>query len=65
MQITLNGEPVDTAAHDLAELLAALGHAPDSVATAVNGAFVAYADRAARPLEDGDRVDVVAPMAGG
>ena len=50
---------------DLQRLLDALGHPPRSVATALNGDFVARGERARHPLGEGDRVDVVAPMAGG
>lgn len=65
MKIILNGQPVDITSDDMASLLESLGHAPDSVATALNGHFVAYGDRAGQRLVEGDRVDVVAPMAGG
>ena len=62
---------LDGAAHavptgsTLAELVAALGHAPGSVATALNGAFVARADRPARTLAAGDAVLLFQPIVGG
>ena len=49
----------------LAELVAALGHAHDAVATALNGDFVRRDLRAATLLADGDRVAVVKPIVGG
>ena len=65
MNIILNGKPHECDAADLERLLESLDHAPDSVATALNGDFVAHAERARHRLADGDRVDVIAPMAGG
>ena len=65
MKITLNGEPVETASVSLAELLVTLDHKPGSVATAVNGEFVAITDRDETKLNENDSVDVIAPMAGG
>jgi sulfur carrier protein len=35
------------------------------VATALNGDFVPAGLRAATPIRDGDRIEVVAPMQGG
>lgn len=49
----------------LAALVEQLGHAPDSVATAVNGAFVARAQRAHHALADGDQVQCFKPITGG
>ena len=65
-QITLNGEPrqVDAGA-TLADLVAALGQAPEALATAVNGEFVPRAGRASRPLHDGDAVFTFQPITGG
>jgi sulfur carrier protein len=65
-QITLNGEPrqVDAAA-TLADLVAALGQPPQSLATAINGEFVPREARAARPLRDGDAVFTFQPITGG
>ena len=53
------------AGSNLAELVAALGHAHDAVATALNGDFVRRDLRAATLLADGDRVAVVKPIVGG
>lgn len=49
----------------LAELVAALGHDPAAVATAVNGEFVARGARAERRLADGDQVHCFKPITGG
>ena len=65
-QITLNGEPrsVDDGA-TLADLVAALGQAPQSLATAVNGEFVPRGARADVQLRDGDAVFTFQPITGG
>jgi sulfur carrier protein len=63
--IRLNGEPVETHARTLAELVEAEGHAEAAVATAVNGDFVPRQERAATLLAAGDRVEIVAPRQGG
>ncbi len=49
----------------LAELVAALGHDPCAVATAVNGDFVARGARAERLLADGDHIHCFKPITGG
>ena len=48
----------------LADLVAAQGHAPEAVSTAVNGEFVARGQRA-RPLTAGDTVLFFQPIVGG
>jgi sulfur carrier protein len=63
--IILNGEPVETGARTLAELVVEQGFAETSVATAVNGDFVPRQARAARLLAGGDKVEIVAPRQGG
>lgn len=65
MRVEVNGEPREVAAGTLAEALEALGWGEARVATAVNGAFVPVAARAATPLAPGDRIEVLAPMQGG
>ena len=64
--VNVNGEP-RTLHHDttLAELLAALGHEPESVTVAVNGDFVPRASRAERVLRSGDQVACFQPIVGG
>lgn len=64
--ITVNGEPraiPDEAT--LADLVAALGQAPQALATAVNGEFVARDARGALRLNDGDAVFTFQPITGG
>lgn len=48
----------------LAQLVAALGHAPQAVSTAVNEQFVPRGTRA-RALQAGDRVTLFQPIVGG
>ena len=49
----------------VAELLASLGHAPESVAVAVNGEFVPRANRSQHRLRHGDQVACFKPIVGG
>ena len=49
----------------LAQLLDERSMDPDTIATAVNGRFVAATARPGIKLADGDRIEVVAPMQGG
>ena len=65
MRIILNGEPREVRAARLTELLEELGLAEARVATAVNEDFVPRAARADTVLEEGDRLEVLAPMQGG
>lgn len=65
-QITLNGEPRSLQEDaTLADLVAALGQAPQSLATAVNGEFVPRAARATVQLREGDAVFTFQPITGG
>ncbi|ASM74666.1 MULTISPECIES: sulfur carrier protein ThiS [Roseobacteraceae] len=65
MKLQLNGEPLDTPPVTLADLLDAQGFGGAKIATAVNGSFVPATARAARILNDGDQIEVLAPMQGG
>ncbi|MDF2618426.1 MAG: thiamine biosynthesis protein ThiS [Xanthobacteraceae bacterium] len=65
MKIIVNGEPADTRAGTLADLLAELGLTGAMVATALNGAMVRAVKREATAISDGDRVEILAPMQGG
>ena len=65
LSIVVNGEPTETQARTLAELVTGQGFAATAVATAVNGAFVPREARAARLLSGGDKVEIVAPRQGG
>jgi sulfur carrier protein len=65
-QITVNGEPQGIAEGEtLADVVAALGQPPQSLATAVNGEFVPRSQRAALQLRDGDAVFTFQPIQGG
>lgn len=64
MKIVLNGENRDVEAANLADLLTECGFS-GRVATAVNEDFVPAALRPSRTLNNGDRIEVVAPMQGG
>lgn len=64
MQLVINGETRTTDAATLDELLAALGQT-GTVATAVNEGFVPATARGTHMLQDGDRVEILAPMQGG
>jgi sulfur carrier protein len=64
--ITLNGEARQLPpGQTLADLIAALDAPPPSLATAVNGDFVAREVRAKRELNDGDAVFTFQPITGG
>jgi sulfur carrier protein len=66
LQITVNGEPraVEEAA-TLADLVSALGQAPQALATAVNGEFVPRGARQGVQLREGDAVFTFQPIQGG
>ncbi|WP_170410965.1 sulfur carrier protein ThiS [Ruegeria atlantica] len=64
MKIVLNGEPRDVSAETLADLLLECGFS-GRVATAVNEDFVPSGLRISQTLNEGDRVEVLAPMQGG
>ena len=49
----------------LADLVAAAGHAPEAVATAIGGDFVPRGLRAGRVLGEGDAVLLFQPIVGG
>ena len=65
MKLTINGEPRETEAATLADLLTAEGLSAARVATALNGRFVPAGDRDGAALSPGDAVEIVAPMQGG
>ncbi|HUO54735.1 MAG TPA: sulfur carrier protein ThiS [Rhodoblastus sp.] len=65
MKIVVNGKTCDVRAPDLAALLAELDYAPELVATALNECFVRAKERKARPLAEGDRVEILTPRQGG
>jgi sulfur carrier protein len=65
LRVLLNGEPFATDARNLDELCARLGFAEAKIATALNGSFVAAAERGATLLAEADAIEIVAPRQGG
>ncbi|HXF45503.1 MAG TPA: sulfur carrier protein ThiS [Burkholderiaceae bacterium] len=66
IEVLLEGRPhAVPAGTTLAALVESLGHAPDAVATAVNGEFVPRTVRAARTLAAGDAVFLFKRIVGG
>jgi sulfur carrier protein len=65
MKIIVNNERREIRGRTLAQLLEELGFGGAVVATAVNGSFTPAGQREDKELEDGDRVEVLAPMQGG
>ncbi|WP_291732418.1 sulfur carrier protein ThiS [Leisingera sp. F5] len=65
MKIIVNAKPHDLSATDLKTALQELGFACSSVATALNGTFVARSNREQVQLTEGDHLEVLAPMQGG
>jgi sulfur carrier protein len=65
-RISFNGEPLETDAATLQDLLLARGYElKNAFACAVNRSFVPRPQWPARTLQAGDRVDVVTPITGG
>ena len=66
LDVCVNGQEHTLPAFStLADLVDRLGHAPESIATAVNGAFVARHQRTAHVLCFGDQVSCFEPIVGG
>ena len=65
MRLVVNGESHEVHGATLAEALQSLDLADAKVATALNGEFVPARARAATPVKDGDRIEIVAPRQGG
>ncbi len=66
LQIFLNGQPMATDAATLQALLLAQGYdLGKAFACAINNGFVPRTQWLMRALEDGDRIDVITPIAGG
>jgi sulfur carrier protein len=65
-EISLNGERIQTQAATLQALLLARGfELQKPIACAINNAFVPRPQWPERALQNGDRIDVVAPITGG
>jgi thiamine biosynthesis protein ThiS len=66
MKITINGQTKTLPAPlDIAALLEAEGYSAMKVAVARNGDFVSKSSYADITLDDGDSIEIVAPMQGG
>ena len=66
LQISLNGQPVATDAATLQALLLAQGYdLATAFACAINNGFVPRTQWPERALQNGDRIDVITPIAGG
>lgn len=65
MKIHVNGEPMEVSCTTLADLLTELDYTVGIVATAVDGVFVAKAQRQETWLKEGMGIEIVAPMQGG
>jgi sulfur carrier protein len=65
MKIIVNGDARDVSEPVLDAVLHELGFSHSVVATALNGEFVSASARPSTPLEEGDRLEVLAPMQGG
>jgi sulfur carrier protein len=64
--VIVNGQPVEVAAGTTVEgLLLQLGQPPEGVAVAIQMQVVPRGERARRPLEPGDRVEVLRAVGGG
>ncbi len=66
MIITINGEKKDIAKPlDLQRLLQHEGYSEMTIAVARNGVFVQKDNYDSTQIEDGDAIEIVAPMQGG
>ncbi len=65
MKLIINGEQQEVEAGTLAALLTALDYEGDWLATALNGDLVSRGERARTVLNEGDRIEILAPKQGG
>ncbi|PHS31664.1 MAG: thiamine biosynthesis protein ThiS [Methylophaga sp.] len=65
MIIQLNGESCQTKATTLSQLLKQFDYGDAVVATALNGDFIAEGQRVDTPINEGDQIEILAPMQGG
>lgn len=65
MNLIVNAQPREVTATTLANALSELGFTGPAIATALNGRFVPREARDTAALNDGDRLEVLAPMQGG
>ena len=61
IELVVNGEPLTTRAGTLDALLIELNRDGDLLATAVNGAFIPRGSRDVTVLQQGDKIELVAP----
>lgn len=64
-KITVNGQSHDTAADEIAALIAELGFARGTVLVEHNGTALRPAEWNGRALSDGDRIELLRIAAGG
>ena len=64
-RITVNGQPRDTNAADIAALVAELGFANGTVLVELNGTALRPAEWKERAVNDGDHVELLRLAAGG
>ena len=65
MNIVVNGTPRSVERNKLDLVLIELGYQDAVVVTAVNGDFVSISERSGVMLQEGDLLEIVAPMQGG
>ena len=64
-KITVNGQPRETAAHDIAALVAELGFVKGAVLVEHNGTALRPAEWTERLLNEGDTIELLRLAAGG
>ena len=65
MMIVLNGEERKIDSETISELVIELGYKDKVIAVAANETFVARRDYEETTIQDGDEIEIVAPMQGG
>lgn len=65
MNIVINGDVKPVSHNALNAVIAELGYQDAVIVTAVNGDFVAMGSRSDVILQDGDKIEILAPMQGG
>ncbi len=65
MNLILNGQELQSNSSTLSELLIEQGYGDAKVATAINGTLAPASLRDQNQLENGDEIEIVAPMQGG
>ncbi|MFC0500811.1 sulfur carrier protein ThiS [Asaia krungthepensis] len=65
MQIIVNDETKRISGRFLSDILIELGYGESKVATAIDGVFVPRSARSGRELQEGARLEILAPMQGG